>query len=231
MLSLVLKGIQRSTPQHTRATRLPITPEILHKIYALWSNHPLTFDRVMLWAAFCVGYFAFMRSGEFTSTSNVEDNGGLLVSDVTVDSRHNPQVVTLLLRRSKTDPFGAGTQLHVGRTFNAICPVSALLSYLALRPQTPGPLFIFQDGTPLSRPSLVSHLRDALQSIGLDAAKFSGHSFRIGAASAAARAGFSDSFIKTLGRRKSAAFTRYIRTPIQDITAATAVLATSHSES
>ena len=125
-----------------------------------------------------------------------------MVSDVTIDSRHNPQMVTLLLRRSKTDPFGAGTQLHIGRTFNAICLVSALLSYLALRPQTPGPLFVFQNGTPLSRASLVSHLRDALQSIGLDATNFSGHSFRIGAASTAAKAGFSDSFIKTLGRWK-----------------------------
>ena len=109
---------------------------------------------------------------------------------------------SIFLRKSKTDPFGAGTYLYVGQTGTVTCSVSALLAYLAIRPPSPGPLFIFGDGTPLSRQQLVTHLRTALAGIGVDVVNYSGHIFRIGAAYTAARAGFSDSFIQTLRRWK-----------------------------
>ena len=146
-------------------------------------------------------------------------------NDITVDSRQDPQVLTIRLRRSKTDPLGNGTHIHVGRNGAAICPVSATLAYLAIRPPTPGPLFIFQNGTPLSRGRLVSHLHEALSQVGINVNNYSGHSFRIGAATAAAKAGFSDSFIQTLGRWRSSAFTTYIRTPATALAAASAALA------
>ena len=76
---------------------------------------------------------------------------------------------------------------------------------------------------------LVSHLRGALSHLGIDGTHFSGHSFRIGAASTAAHAGFSDSFIQVLGRWKSAAFTTYIRTPVDDLVAASALLANGNN--
>jgi integrase len=179
----------------------------------------------MLWAAFCLGFFGFMRSGEFTSSlSQDPDACTLSVADVAIDSRHNPQVLTVLIRRSKTDQSGTGTHLYLGRTGTTLCPVSAVLAYLAIRPPTPGPLFVFQDGTPLSRDKLVSQLRDALSLLGIDAMNFSGHSFRIGAATTAAKAGFDDSLIQTLGRWKSNAFTTYIRTSAEDLAAASAIL-------
>ena len=224
-LSYVLKGIQRNSPDRLRAQRLPITPSILARIHTLWSTEPLTFDRSMLWAAFCLGFFGFMRSGEFTtSPSHRLDECTLSVTDVSVDSRQNPQVLTVLLRRSKTDQHGNGTHLHLGRTGTSLCPVSAVLAYLAIRPSSPGPLFVFQDGTPLTRTQLVSHLKEAFSCIGETTANYSGHSFRIGAATTAARAGLSDSFIQTLGRWRSSAFTTYIRSPADDQAAASATL-------
>ena len=71
---------------------------------------------------------------------------------------------------------------------------------------------MFQDGTPLSRSLLVTHLREVLTQAGVNTANYSGHSFRIGAASAAAKAGLSDSLIQTLGRWKSSAFMAYLQT-------------------
>ena len=226
-LQYVLKGIQRQSPGSTSSKRrLPITPELLKKIHSHWSKAPLSFDKIMLWAAFCAGFFGFMRSGEFTcSPSGSDVDCALMVSDVAIDSRTNPQVLSIFLRKSKTDPFGEGTHLYMGRTGTLLCPVSALLAYLAVRPNAPGPLFVFEDGTPLSRVQLVAHLREVLSQIGEEVATFSGHSFRIGAATTAARAGFSDSFIQTLGRWKSLAFTTYIRTPIEDVIAASTTLA------
>lgn len=223
-LTYIMRGIRKKMPEHTRARRLPITPHLLRTIYAVWSQYPVTFDKVMLWAACCMGFFGFMRAGEFTTTTSHPGNT-LSVSDISIDSRENPQVLVVLLRHSKTDPFGVGVRIHLGRTGDTLCPVAAVLGYLAIRPASPGPLFVFHDGTPLTRECLVSRVREALADAGIDTTNYSGHSFRIGAASTAAQAGFSDSFIQTLGRWKSAAFTRYIRTPIDDLIPVAARLA------
>ena len=219
-LSYLLKGIRRSIPSSPRAKRLPITPDILKTMHMVWSQYPVTFNKVMLWAACCMVFFGFMREGEFTCRSpNTPPDDTLSVSDISIDSRVNPQVLIVRLRHSKTDPFGAGVNLYLGRTGNTLCPVAAVLGYLAIRPSTPGPLFHFQDGTPLSRTHLVTHIRDALSRAGIDASQFSGHSFRIGAASTAAQAGLNDSLIQMLGRWKLSAFTAHIRTPVKDLIA------------
>ena len=225
-LSYLLKGIHKHSPDHKHVKRQPITPDILTRIHSAWSQGPPTFDKVMLWAAFCLAFFGFMRAGEFTYSPRESPlDGTLLVSDVRVDSRDNPQVVVVFLKTSKTDPFGTGAHLYLGRTGAVLCPVVAVLGYLAIRPKHPGPLFVFEDGTPLSRAHLVTHLHRALSQAGIETANISGHSFRIGAASTAARAGFSDSLIQTLGRWKSSAFTAYIRTPAEDLIAVAPQLA------
>ena len=56
-------------------------------------------------------------------------------------------------------------------------------------------------------------VREALQPSGVDVSHYSGHSFRIGAATAAAAAGIEDSLIKTLGRWRSSAYQLYVRVP------------------
>ena len=141
----------------------------------------------------------------------------LAVQDVSVDSPTDPQYLAVFLCSSKTDIFGAGLHIYLGRTGDLLCPVAALLGYLSIRPPSPGPLFIFEDGSSLSRSLLVRHLREALQSMGLDTSSFNGHSFRIGAATAAAQAGLSDALIKTLGRWKSSAYASYIRSPRESL--------------
>lgn len=221
-----MKGAHKNSPERLRSKRLPITPDLLRKIHTVWSQGPKTFDKVMLWAACCLGFFGFMRAGEFTCSSlRHTTDGTLSLSDVGIDSRENPRVLVVHLKTSKTDPFGSGTHLYLGRTGDpTLCPVSAVLGYLAIRPPDPGPLFVFQNGTPLSRAHLVTHLREALSQVGVDMTNYSGHSFRVGAASTAARVGFTDSFIQTLGRWKSAAFIAYIRTPVEDLVSVAARL-------
>lgn len=58
---------------------------------------------------------------------------------------------------------------------------------------------------------ITSHLRSAIQFIGLSTEHFKGHSFRIGEATHAASLGFSDQVIQKLGRWNSDAFKHYIR--------------------
>ena len=95
-LSYILKGIQKKSSGQSRSQRLPITPSLLTHIHALWSQQPVSYDKAMLWAAFCLGFFGFMRSGEFTSTTPQDPSEYMLsVANVAVDSRQNPQVLTV----------------------------------------------------------------------------------------------------------------------------------------
>ena len=68
----------------------------------------------------------------------------------------------------------------------------------------------------------MKELQSALQSRGIAASAYTGHSFRIGAATTAAARGIPDSLIKTLQRWESAAYMVYIRTPPQSTLCAVA---------
>lgn len=150
----------------------------------------------------------------------------LLVSDIAVDSHENPSVIRIFLKRAKCDPFGKGIFIFIGRVRSSpICPVSAILGYMAIRPASPGPLFVWRDGTPLSRSTFVGLLRRALVSLSLDQQSYSGHSFRIGAATSAAMAGVPDHIIKMMGRWSSEAYQVYIRTPREVLSSISQVLA------
>ena len=61
------------------------------------------------------------------------------------------------------------------------------MSYLASRGDTPGPLFLFTNGQPLTRTNLTDWLRQIMAANQIPG-NFSSHSFRIGAATVAALA-------------------------------------------
>ena len=95
-------------------------------------------------------------------------------------------------------------------------PVDLLSQYLAKRGNHPGPLFITEDGLPVSRSVVSAQLSMAISFCGVAPSKglsSKGHSFRIGAASHAADQGFSEAQIRLSGRWKSNAFQKYIRLP------------------
>ena len=217
-LHYALRGCHRTLPNSVRPSRLPITPSILRLLHNSWSHQADDYDTVCIWAACCVAFFAFLRCGEFTcNSSNSYNDAVLSLEDVAIDSRDDPTIVHLTLRHSKSDIFGVGVTINLGRTGDLLCPVSALLAYLARRPPTSGSLFLLESGQPLSKQRLISTVRNTLGLAGVDVGRFNGHSFRIGAAMAAAQAGLPDSTIQQLGRWRSAAFMRYLRPPVQSI--------------
>lgn len=212
-LEYVIKGCKRVAPGTARR-RLPITPEILRKLRGVWHKSENPREAKMLWAASCLCFYGFLRSGEVVTPAIGEYDPAvhLCFEDVKVDNRMSPSFIQVSIKASKTDPFRQGVTIYIGATGGQLCPVTAVLSYMVARGSGQGPLFLREDGRYLTRESFVVGVRAALTIAGLKANDYAGHSFRIGAATTAARCGLQDSLIKTLGRWESSAYTRYIRT-------------------
>ena len=115
----VLRGI-RSSHQAPKRTRLPITSDVMHQLFRVWSGDASPgqgkdrFTACLLWAASCLAYFGFMWLGELLGTSS--NPLRVRMADVSVDCHTNPSVLRVFILRSKTDPFGVGVSIFLGQT-------------------------------------------------------------------------------------------------------------------
>ena len=113
-LEYVLAGIKR-IQAHAGVTtnlRLPITLDILTKLNTIWQTSIDSTDGAMLWASACIGFFGFLRAGEFTvpSPSTYDPEVHLNLADIAIDSHTAPSLVCLRIKQSKTDPFREGVE-------------------------------------------------------------------------------------------------------------------------
>ena len=158
LLEYVLAGIKRAQARAhiPPKPRLPITPAILTQLQTRWIKNPPSHDGLMLWAAACTGFFGFLRAGEFTvpSAGTYDREVHLSLNDLATDCHSNPSLFRVRIKQSKTDPFRQGVDVYLGATGTAICPVHALWAYLEKRGPSPGPLFLFHTGTPLTTAAL-----------------------------------------------------------------------------
>lgn len=143
--------------------------------------------------------------------------------DLDVDSVTSPLCIKVNIKTSKTDPFRRGCAIYIGKAKPPLCAVEAVLAYLHIREATPGPLFMLQSGEPLTRVLLTKWLREILEAANIPG-NYASHSFRIGAATMAARNGVPDHLIQTLGRWSSDAFKGYVRTPVDVLVASSGKL-------
>jgi integrase len=122
------------------------------------------------------------------------------------------------LRKSKTDQQGEGRKIAIPFARGAVCPVLALKAWLKTSRIDSGPLFrpINRHGG-IEESALSSHavaiiIKERIAAIGLDPAKYSGHSLRAGLVTSAAQAGVSSWKIKQqTGHKSDAMLNRYIR--------------------
>ena len=176
-LQRLLRGIKRhqgsSLPQ-----RQPVTADLMRIIQRSLDAH--NSEHIMLWAACCLGFFGFLRAGEFTVNCAFDPSIHLTVQDLQ-DAKANPSSLRVCIKSSKTDPFRQGCFIYLGRGQASLCPISAILTYLHRLGPSSGPLFIDTHGQPLTRSRLSSYTQSVLQGAGIPG-HFSGHSFCIGAA-------------------------------------------------
>ena len=120
-LELVLKGLRCKKPRG-QDVRLLMTPLILMRIKGVLMQQPHEFNNIMLmvWAACCMAFFAFLQAGEFTTQTNEEFNPSthLTPRDIEVDDLTNPSIIKIRIKRSKMDQWKEGVDLYLGRTGN-----------------------------------------------------------------------------------------------------------------
>ena len=86
-LNYMLKGVHRAHCHPRRHPRLPITPDLLCRIYHTWSQMDMTMINQCYGLLSALGFFGFFRTGEFTfTTANSNSPHRLSPADIEVDS-------------------------------------------------------------------------------------------------------------------------------------------------
>jgi len=162
----------------------------------------------MMWVACRLAIFGFLHSSGFTTPSQKEYDPTvhLIVKDLAVDKKSDPQLLRVVIKQSKTDPFRLGVTLFLGKTSSPICPVEPLLPYIAVRDGQPGPLFILEDGRMLVCQLFSTIMDDILDKLHLDREQFNTHSFRISVATSEKEVDITNSHIKMLDRWQSSVY-------------------------
>ena len=141
-----------------------------------------------------------------------------LVALTVADIEMAQQGMVINLQFSKTDQEGRGRKVAIPYARGAVCPVLALQSWLTVSGITEGPIFrgVNRHGqiaeARLSAQAVAMVVKECAQAVGLDAAKYAGHSLRAGLVTSAAQLGVSSWKIRAqTGHRSDTMLARYIR--------------------
>ena len=142
-----------------------------------------------------------------------------LVSLDVADLEFSRAGLIVTLRKSKTDQEGRSRRLGIPYGSSELtCPVRSLQSWLASARIVDGPVFRSLDRFQRVQPGRLSDKAVALvvkrraKAVGLDPARYAGHSLRAGLATSAAAAGASERVIMSqTGHRSADMVRRYIR--------------------
>jgi integrase len=192
----VLAGIRRALGTRKQAKAALLTPDIRRSIAAMPDTLIGIRDRAILLLLFG----GALRRSELAA---------LDVSDIQISSRR----ATIGIRRSKADQEGRGAAIGVPRGKRETCPVRAIEQWLAAAGVTEGRLFRSVDrhgrvGESLEGAAVAHVVKRAVARIGMDPAKYAGHSGRSGFITQAALAGADIGAIGLHARQKSIATTR-----------------------
>jgi integrase len=200
----VWAGIRRThgtAPRQSTAATSEVLRDALRALAQQPGLRPLR-DRALL----LVGFAAALRRSE-------------LVALDAADFRPVPEGVVLTLRRSKTDPDGAGTKVALPHGQHALtCPVRTLTAWRDAAGLSDGAVFVSvtkggrATTTRLSDRDVARVVKAAVAAAGYDPTGYAGHSLRAGFATSAARAGVPEHAIMQQTRHRSAAVLRgYVR--------------------
>ena len=116
-LQCPLRGIKRHQGS-TLTQRQPVTSDLMRIIQRSLDTH--NSEHVMLWAACCLGFFGFLRAGEFTVNSTFDPSIHLTIQDLQVDVEVNPSGLCVCIKSSKNDLFPQGCFIYLGCALSTV---------------------------------------------------------------------------------------------------------------
>lgn len=165
------------------------------------------YETEMFKAVYSIMFFGAFRISEVVSASK-KVQSGMKMTNIVV-SEHQ---IKIFLPQSKTDKVGKGQWIQLNSCpIKEICPVLLLKQYLVRRPKVNNMLFVHENGEMLTKYQFNFVLKKNVNGLNLGRKKMSSHSFRIGAATEAAKVGLHVEEIKKVGRWRSDAYKLYIR--------------------
>jgi len=200
IVKATLRGIRRTYGAKQRQVE-PLIKSLIQDIVKDLEGVKGSRDRALI----LIGFAGAFRRSELVA---------LQVSDI----EFVEQGLIINLRHSKTDQEGLGRKIAIPFARGNLCAVHALKSWLELAAIHSGAIFrgvnrhgVISDKQ-LSTEAVALTIKAHAERIGLDPAKFSGHSLRAGLVTSAAQAGVSNWKIKAqTGHRSDAMLNRYVR--------------------
>ena len=150
---------------------IPVLQTLKSQLHLDSAFSPL--EKRLLWAAFTMAFYGFLRASEFATPSlkwqHVQRTGN---------------AYTIFIEQFKTDPFRCGHSITIYASGTSICPVRALQLYAEAVPQHQGNVPIFKGGrfSPFNHQQLTHTIRYVQQSTSYNKQYYSSHSLRSGAA-------------------------------------------------
>ena len=223
LLTRAKKG-SRKIQKAVRKRKQPVTYELGCKMIGTTLLHP---DRVTRLSGFLIfivilllGICGWLRLGELIPQNAKKYHPEKIIRRGQVcffGTAGMETYMRLWLFRSKGDTFSEGVPIFIPANPNnrLFCPVAWTKTLLRVTKTTTSsptdPLFVFPNGTLVTKTPFIKWLRARLKKLHIDPTCYAGHSLRIGAAVSAARRGVSEDVIQKCGRWKSATYLRYIK--------------------
>lgn len=132
-----------------------------------------------------IAFFGSLRGAEYTGPSGPSDpNNHLIRSDLAFGvTIQGTRYIILTIGRTKCSPHGITK--YIGCSYTSPCAVCDTINYLKHRDAQFGSnpsnkLFVFQDGSLLTKPLLNSFIKYCMQMLGFGPAQYSSHSIMTG---------------------------------------------------
>jgi hypothetical protein len=214
-LETTLQGLKRRLSGTVNQV-LPITPEILRKIYAKLNIRNKA--DLALWCCFLVTFYCLLRKAN-SVPDGPDYNVDQILARKHIRFDHQNHMVLIFVGWSKTNQYG-NRDLVVPIPANTD-PALDLYRHLCslfsrVKVTSDRPAFSFSEKNFVSYSSFTSRLKSLLSAAGVDPAKFSGHSFRRGGATYLHSLGATPLEIQASGDWQTMVFIRYLHLLLED---------------
>ncbi len=200
LVRATLRGIRHSHGSAQRQVAPAIKEDVLAMVAGLSGIKGVRDEALLL-----IGFAGAFRRSELVS---------LTVADIEIAQ----QGMVINLRFSKTDQDGRGRKVAIPYARGAVCPVLTLQQWLEVAKIAEGPVFRAVNrhgvisGSALTPQAVALIVKERAKAVGLDPAKYAGHSLRSGLVTSAAQLGVSSWKIRAqTGHKSDAMLARYIR--------------------